>query len=128
MVRWLSIPVLQPPKVTIKVGEQPMLVHVADHYLRFGSPRFLMCSGSGHEQVVKEAEHAVQRSAREGISINMMFTGDSARMAWRLREALGQLPNDGTIADSYGAIVSESTLRRSWRPTSWKREPSHCHP
>lgn len=100
----------QQPKAALEVGGRPMLVHVVDHYRRFGFRRFLACSGSGHEQVVKVAEHAGKRADGEGVSVDVVFTGDSAGTARRLREAFRRLPNDGTVAVSYADIVSDVNL------------------
>lgn len=100
----------QQPKATIEVAGRPMLVHIVEHYRKFGFRRFLVCSGSGHEQVVKVAEHAGKRAADEGVSIDVMYTGDSAGTARRLREAFQRVPNDDTIAVSYVDIVSDIDL------------------
>lgn len=98
------------PKAAIEVGGRPMLVHVLDHYRRFGFRRFLVCSGSGHEQVVAVAGHASRRAGCEGVFLDVVFTGESAGTARRLREALHRLPHDGTVAVSYVDIVNDVDL------------------
>lgn len=100
----------QRPKAAIEVGGRPMLVHIVEHYRKFGFRRFLVCTGSGHEQVVSVAEHAGKRAAGEGVSVDVMYTGDSAGTARRLREAFQRLPNDDTISVSYVDIVSDVDL------------------
>lgn len=100
----------QQPKAAVEVGGRPMLVHIVEHYRKFGFRRFLICTGSGHEQVVSVAEHAGKRAADEGFSIDVMYTGDSAGTARRLREAFQRLPNDDMIAVSYVDIISDVDL------------------
>lgn len=100
----------QQPKAAIEVGGAPMLVHVLDYYRRFGFRRFLVCTGSGHEQVITVAEHVGKYAAGEGVSVEVIYTGDSAGTARRLREAFRRLPNDGMIAVSYVDIVSDVDL------------------
>lgn len=100
----------QQPKATVEVGGRPMLMRVVDHYRRFGFRRFLVCGGAGYEWVVEVAEHAGQCAAGEDVSIDTLFTGDSAGTARRLREAFQRLENDGTIAVSYVDIVSDVDL------------------
>lgn len=100
----------QQPKAAIEVGGRALLVHVLDHYRKFGFRRFLVCTGSGHEQVVSVAKHTAKHAVGEGVSVDVMHTGDSAGTARRLREAFHRLPNDGTIAVSYVDIVSDVDL------------------
>jgi glucose-1-phosphate cytidylyltransferase len=100
----------QQPKAAIEVGDRPMLMHIVEHYQKFGFRRFLICTGSGHEQVVSVAEHAGKRAADEGVSIDAMYTGDSAGTARRLREAFQRLANNDTIAVSYVDIISDVDL------------------
>lgn len=98
------------PKAAVEVAGQPMLAHVVRHYSRHGFRRFLVCTGLGHEQVLKVAEHAGKPADGDGLAIEVLFTSDSAGTAWRVREAFGRLPSGRTIAVTYVDIISDVDL------------------
>lgn len=98
------------PKAVVEVAGQPMLAHVVRHYKRHGFRRFLVCTGLGHEQVVKVAEHVGNAADDDGLAIEVIFTGDSAGTARRLREAFSRLPTGSTVAVTYVDIISDVDL------------------
>lgn len=98
------------PKACVLVAGRPMLVHVVEHYRRYGFRRFLVCSGAGHEQVVETANNERKHLEREGVAINVVFTGEAAGTARRLREAFRLLPSARTVAVSYVDIISDVDL------------------
>jgi glucose-1-phosphate cytidylyltransferase len=98
------------PKACVLIVERPMFAHVVDHYWRYGFRRFLVCSGVGHEHVVEMANSERKRLEGEGGAIDVVFTGESAGTARRLREAFRLLPNCRTVAVSYVDIISDVDL------------------
>jgi len=98
------------PKGCVLVAGRPMLAHIVDHYRRYGFQRFLVCSGTGHEQVVEIANNERKRLEGEGGAMNVVFTGESAGTSRRLREAFRLLPHDRTVAVSYVDIISDVDL------------------
>jgi len=101
------------PKACVRVGGRSLLAHVVQQFRSHGFHQFLVCSGAGHEQVVREsASLAEAAAASHGAApvIDVRFTGDSAGTACRLRQALETLPSARTVAISYVDIVSDVDL------------------
>ncbi len=101
------------PKACVSVAGRPMLAHVVAHYAAHGFRRFIVCSGVGHEQVVQAAEVAkrsMQATPGDGVELHVVFTGERAGTARRLREALRELWRSRTVAVAYVDIVSDVDL------------------
>jgi glucose-1-phosphate cytidylyltransferase len=101
------------PKAYVSVAGRPMLAHVVSHYSAYGFQRFMVCSGAGHEQVVQAAEVAkrsMHATRGDDVEIGVVFTGERAGTARRLRKALRELPHSRTVAVTYVDIVSDVDL------------------
>jgi glucose-1-phosphate cytidylyltransferase len=101
------------PKACISVAGRPMLAHVVSHYSAYGFRRFMVCSGAGHEQVAQATEVAkrsMHATRGNDVEMGVVFTGERAGTARRLREALRELPHSRTVAVTYVDIVSDVDL------------------
>lgn len=101
------------PKACVTVAGQSMLAHVVALYTAQGFRRFTVCSGSGHDQVARVADVVRESPAvarGHDLDLGVLFTGDQAGTARRIREAIQLWPQARTVAVSYVDIISNVDL------------------
>jgi len=101
------------PKACVMVAGRSMLAHVLALYTAKGFRRFTVCSGNGHDQVARVADVLRESpAATQGhdLDLRVVFTGDQAGTAHRIRKAMQLWPHARTVAVSYVDIVSDVDL------------------
>ncbi len=101
------------PKAAVIVAGLPLIVHVVNHYLKFGFSKFFVCIGRGSDQVVSAFERysKIDNVLLGSIeSIEFIYTGANSATGSRLMEVLDWDNGNETLAVSYSDIISDVDL------------------
>jgi len=102
------------PKGCLRVMGQTLLQRTIRHYWKYGHRKFLVCTGSGHEKILAEADIcrcSILGQGRGEGQVQVKFTGESAGTAERIGSALLDLRNHPIVAITYVDIVSNVDVR-----------------
>lgn len=108
------------PKPMIPVGEHPILIHIMEHYSRFGHDDFVLCLGYlgaeigryfgvGSSAPIKRVEHQLPSGA--DVRVSLVDTGEDSMTGSRVRK-IRDLVGDDDFLLTYGDGLSDVRIDR----------------
>jgi glucose-1-phosphate cytidylyltransferase len=117
------------PKPMIKVGKHPLLIHIINHYKKYGIKKFVICMGykqhviknfflnySFLENDIKISDNGVKllTSKKIDCEINLIDTGEITNTGGRIKR-IEKLIKDENFFCTYGDGISDVNLKKLYK-------------
>ena len=95
------------PKPMVKINNKPILIHIMNHYIKFGFKDFIIAAGY-KAHIIKEY---FKSSPIKKCKVQIIDTGNKSMTGWRLKR-LKKIIGDGTFLLTYGDGLSNVNLSK----------------
>jgi len=125
----LSDKTVEIPKPMIKVGKHPLLIHIINHFKKYGIKKFVICMGykqhviknfflnySFLENNIKISKKGVEILTNKKIDceISLIDTGDNTNTGGRIKK-IEKLIEDEIFFCTYGDGISDVNLKKLYK-------------
>jgi len=107
------------PKPMIKIGNKPILVHIINHYLKFGNKEFFIALGYKSQVVqnyfknFKKLDQPFSfKTNKKKISITLSYTGKNTLTGGRIKRMSKFIDKNENFMFTYGDGVSNVNIRQ----------------
>jgi len=107
------------PKPMIKIGNKPILVHIINHYLKFGNKEFFIALGYKSKVVQNYFKNFKKfdqpfsfKTNKKKISITLSYTGKNTLTGGRIKRMSKFIDKNENFMFTYGDGVSNVNIRQ----------------
>jgi len=82
------------PKPMVRIGDEPLVIHIIKRFLKFGFSDFILATGYKHEEIEKQFYDfrrgywiPIRQSYWQHAFVECIYTGDNTQTGERLRQA-----------------------------------------
>ena len=107
------------PKPMVKIGSHPIVVHIMNHYLKFGFNHFILATGykssvfkKHFKNFRKAGDNFKTKLFNKNCTINILDTGKKTLTGGRLKRVSKFIKKDETFMFTYGDGISNINLKK----------------
>ena len=110
------------PKPMIEVGKKPLIVHIMQHYAKFGFKDFIVAAGYKQEIIKKYF-----KNKDFGWNIKIINTGKNTMTGGRLKRLEKYLKDEKCFMFTYGDGISNVNLKEITQIPFIKEKTNYCY-
>jgi glucose-1-phosphate cytidylyltransferase len=99
------------PKPMVKIGPHPMIIHIMNHYVKYGFTDFILATGYKSYVFKNTGDIFKAKLLKKICKINILDTGKNTLTGGRLKRVSKYLKKDETFMFTYGDGISNINIR-----------------